>query len=45
MISFRRPKSKKDGKKLRKRKEKVLKADDLIPEESNGDIAKERSVG
>ncbi|CAG9530104.1 unnamed protein product [Cercopithifilaria johnstoni] len=33
MLSFRRPKSKKD-KKLRKRKEKMLKADDLIPDES-----------
>uniref|UniRef100_A0A914R4B4 U4/U6.U5 tri-snRNP-associated protein 1 n=1 Tax=Parascaris equorum TaxID=6256 RepID=A0A914R4B4_PAREQ len=44
MISFRRPKSKKDGKKMRKRREKILKADDLIPEESNGDIAKERST-
>uniref|UniRef100_A0A0R3S044 U4/U6.U5 tri-snRNP-associated protein 1 n=1 Tax=Elaeophora elaphi TaxID=1147741 RepID=A0A0R3S044_9BILA len=33
MLLFRRPKSKKD-KKLRKRKEKMLKADDLIPDES-----------
>ncbi|KAL3986047.1 SART-1 family protein [Acanthocheilonema viteae] len=33
MLSFRRPKSKKD-KKLRKRKGKILKADDLIPDES-----------
>uniref|UniRef100_A0A915Q0C2 SART-1 family protein n=1 Tax=Setaria digitata TaxID=48799 RepID=A0A915Q0C2_9BILA len=33
MLSFRRPKSKKD-KKLRKRKEKMLKADDLIPDEA-----------
>lgn len=32
MLSFRQPKSKK-GKKLRKRKGKVLKADDLIPDE------------
>lgn len=33
MLSFRRPKSKKE-KKLRKRKGKMLKADDLIPDES-----------
>ncbi|OZC06495.1 hypothetical protein X798_06517 [Onchocerca flexuosa] len=33
MLSFRRPKSKKD-KKLRKRKGKMLKADDLIPDEA-----------
>lgn len=33
MLSFRRPKSKKE-KKLRKRKEKMLKADDLIPDEA-----------
>ncbi|VDM96675.1 unnamed protein product [Thelazia callipaeda] len=32
MLAFRRPKSKKE-KKLRKRKEKILKADDLIPDE------------
>ncbi|KAK0412728.1 hypothetical protein QR680_006372 [Steinernema hermaphroditum] len=36
MISFRKPKKKKDGKKLRK-KGKVLKADDLMPEAADDD--------
>lgn len=43
MLSFRRPKSKKD-KKLRKRKGKMLKADDLIPDESALADDTERSV-
>lgn len=33
MLSFRKPKRKKDTKKMRKRKEKILKADELIPDE------------
>ncbi|KHN88507.1 U4/U6.U5 tri-snRNP-associated protein 1 [Toxocara canis] len=44
MISFRRPKSKKDGKKMRKRKEKILKADDLIPEDTTVEDASERAA-
>lgn len=33
MLSFRKPKSKKE-KKLRKRRERILKADDLVPDEA-----------
>ncbi|VDK18795.1 unnamed protein product [Anisakis simplex] len=44
MISFRRPSKKKDGKKLRKRKVRVLRADDLVPEETTQEDEKARAL-
>lgn len=42
MISFRRPKKKKDSNKIRKRK--TLKASDLAVEDENGETAEEREL-
>lgn len=44
MIAFRKPKKKKDGLKLRKKKVKVLKADDLLPDSVPEEDAAKRFV-